>query len=177
MSSLHSSIWSFSLFWEIAKHLRLEPCRSVESAWLIGESFKIKIFKWFLWSPVLPILIALASVARVENHVSSSKVQACLVPPDGKGIKALDLQPIKVMQTCLISPCLLSIQYWLPPWLWHGHRPTGLCKSSLFPGLWGKIASDIGTSIKVTDRFLLPLGFAWITCQCIGCSTHFSLLH
>ena len=130
------------------------------SAWTMSKcgvsmadrrEFKIKIFKWFLWSPVLPILIALASVARVENHVSSSKVQACLVPPDGKGIKALDLQPIKVMQTCLISPCLLSIQYWLPPWLWHGHRPTGLCKSSLFPGLWGKIVSGIEISIGVTD--------------------------
>ena len=34
LSSLHSSICSFSLFWEMARHRRLDPCRKVESAWL-----------------------------------------------------------------------------------------------------------------------------------------------
>ena len=55
--------------------------------------------------------------------------------------------PIDAMQTYLISPCLLSIQYWFPPWLWQGQRPTGLCRSSLFPGL-------LDNSVKL-PRFLL----------------------
>ena len=38
LSSLHSSIWSFSLFWATAKHFCHESSRSVESAWLGGNS-------------------------------------------------------------------------------------------------------------------------------------------
>ena len=40
---------------------------------MTGREFVSLIFLKF-WPPVLPILITLASMARVENHISSSKI-------------------------------------------------------------------------------------------------------
>ena len=61
------------------------------------------------------------------------------------------IHPIKEVQTNLISPSLLSIQYWFSPWLWHVHRPTGLYRLSSLPGLLGKkIVSDFKIFIGVT---------------------------
>jgi hypothetical protein len=50
---------------------------------------------------VLPILIALASMARVENHISSSKVQACLVPPN---LALLAKHPVLVTPLVVARP-------------------------------------------------------------------------
>ena len=72
--------------------------------------------------------------------------------------------PIDAMRTYLISPCLLSIQYWFPPWLWQGQRPTGLCRSSLFPGLLGNTVSNFQDFYWSHRQGMLSgfLNFFWI---------------
>ena len=215
MSSLHSSICSFSLFWEMAKHRRLDPCRKVESAWLEFQlwTFQLSTITQLYcqlstfnnYSSILPILQlstnTLTCIANTGCPCSHGKdreshqFQQNLSRPRLAWYEWLlrtdtyakiDIRKQGGRVTNLISPCLLSIQYWLPPWLWQGQRPTGLCRSSLLPGLlmnWCQNEIHIKLMIQ-SQTYGQSQGWTtgWnictilSTCQCTDCSIHSSPL-
>lgn len=135
-----------------------------------------------------PILVALGSVAWIEDDVAASVIQAGLVPPDlalfgqhpvlksenklrttswqtwpkktptnmkWKKIALNIWTPLSIKSPKQPDGTLVRLRYpgddwifkiwmqlrqlfhwrtWLPPWLWHGHNPTGLCISSVLTG-------------------------------------------